>query len=420
MTLKRERGCVPAFLFYMEGSEIMADTPVKIVVDYDSLALDLEQKIKTNLDLSQFEKTIEQAQRAQATEAVNDVSNEIILAANNFLLSVKEAQDTIYQAELIANKLKHFRHMYTKLLPKNRGKEQSWKNSFAENISFDGQYQNYNEAKDKMIELFNNQKVKELYKKAEIFNNAIIKATKKGKELKTVVSILDKNNIPVLYEVDMQKFIEERMSFGYSSGSIANLVANFNVSSIDIADKLSSLKSMDNDKDNTNLNKTFQDVLERYKISKKKRYVMQKLNDGWRKAKVGSQGDLAEAYSFFYFTGKYNFNQEREQNVNTFIMEGVVKVDAISGLYQGDISEEELAYDYAIKKGNASFLQLGQVIKLSEKILTAAKNKENIISLVMKEYDEEKEKNKDIIRTEVSKVGSQVVSRELKRYLGQT
>lgn len=252
----------------------MADTPVKIVVDYDSLALDLEQKIKTNLDLSQFEKTIEQAQRAQATEAVNDVSNEIILAANNFLLSVKEAQDTIYQAELIANKLKHFRHMYTKLLPKNRGKEQSWKNSFAENISFDGQYQNYNEAKDKMIELFNNQKVKELYKKAEIFNNAIIKATKKGKELKTVVSILDKNNIPVLYEVDMQKFIEERMSFGYSSGSIANLVANFNVSSIDIADKLSSLKSMDNDKDNTNLNKTFQDVLERYKISKKKRYVM--------------------------------------------------------------------------------------------------------------------------------------------------
>lgn len=129
---------------------------------------------------------------------------------------------------------------------------------------------------------------------------------------------------------------------------------------------------------------------------------------------------MAEAYSFFYFTGKYNFNQEREQNVNTFIMEGVVKVDAISGLYQGDISEEELAYDYAIKKGNASFLQLGQVIKLSEKILTAAKNKENIISLVMKEYDEEKEKNKDIIRTEVSKVGSQVVSRELKRYLGQT
>lgn len=398
----------------------MADTPVKIVVDYDSLALDLEQKIKTNLDLSQFEKTIEQAQRVQATEAVNDVSNEIILAANNFLLSVKEAQDTIYQAELIANKLKHFRHMYTKLLPKNRGKEQSWKNSFAENISFDGQYQNYNEAKDKMIELFNNQKVKELYKKAEIFNSAIIKATKKGKELKTVVSILDKNNIPVLYEVDMQKFIEERMSFGYSSGSIANLVANFNVSSIDIADKLSSLKRMDNDKDNTNLNKTFQDVLERYKISKKKRYVMQKLNDGWRKAKVGSQGDLAEAYSFFYFTGKYNFNQEREQNVNTFIMEGVVKVDAISGLYQGDISEEELAYDYAIKKGNASFLQLGQVIKLSEKILTAAKNKENIISLIMKEYDEEKEKNKDIIRTEVSKVGSQVVSRELKRYLGQT
>lgn len=124
-----------------------------------------------------------------------------------------------------------------------------------------------------MLELFNDQKVKELYKKAEIFNSAIIKATK-GKELKTIVSVLDKNNIPILYEVDMQKFIDERMKFGYSSGSIANLVANFNIDSINTAEKLSSLKKIDNNKDNSHLNKTFQDILNRYTISGKRRYIM--------------------------------------------------------------------------------------------------------------------------------------------------
>ena len=29
MTLKRERGCVPAFLFYMKGSEIMTDEDIR-------------------------------------------------------------------------------------------------------------------------------------------------------------------------------------------------------------------------------------------------------------------------------------------------------------------------------------------------------------------------------------------------------
>ena len=33
MTLKRERGCVPAFLFYMEGSEIMARVKIEVPDD---------------------------------------------------------------------------------------------------------------------------------------------------------------------------------------------------------------------------------------------------------------------------------------------------------------------------------------------------------------------------------------------------
>lgn len=98
---------------------------VQIEIDFEKLSIDLGQKLKTNLDLEQFEATIQKAQEVQAKGVADILSNEIVLAANNFLLSVKQAQETIYKAELIANKLKHLRHLYTKLLPTKRGKQQS-------------------------------------------------------------------------------------------------------------------------------------------------------------------------------------------------------------------------------------------------------------------------------------------------------
>ena len=80
-------------------------------------------------------------------------------------------------------------------------------------------------------------------------------------------------------------------------------------------------------------------------------------------------------------------------------------VDAVSGLYQGDISAEEdftPTYDYAIKQGNAAFLSIQQMIPIAEQILQNAKNKNKIKDIIQQAYDADKEKNKNKIRTEIS------------------
>ena len=391
----------------------------KMTITFENVEIQAFESLNSNLDLKDFNYLVEQAQNKQISEELNEIELGVTLAAREFLIAVQNAQDTIRQAEIIANKLKQIRHIYQNSLPKIRNKTQQWKGSFAENIEFSDQelFSNYNEAKDYMNQLFNSEVIKEVYKKAELFNNKLIQLTQ-GRELRTIISIIGENGAPQLYEiVDMENFIEERMKFGYSSGKIANLSANFNVGSIQIAEKLKSLKKIDNNKDHSKLNDTIIDILKRYSISGKRRYIMWKLEDGWHKAKVPTQGDFAEAYSYFYFSGKYDFNEDRESNIDTFIMKGVVNVDAISGMYQGDISLSDQVYDYAIKKGNASFLELAQMVKLTEQILLTVKNKGNLKKLINEEYQKEKDKNKDAIRVEISKVGAQSVSKKLKEYL---
>lgn len=397
----------------------MADKGYDVVINYQELKKDIQRNLYTNLDLSQFKTTIEEAQKQQVSQAVDEISNDVVLAANEFLFALKDAQDKIYEAEVIANNLKEIRHKFLAMTG-----EKKWDNkiSGARTIFTNSKYSNYNQMKDHMKNLFQDQAVKELTKKADKFNNQIVKALQR-KELQTIITVEDSEGKPILFRVtDMDQLIEDRMNFDYSSKRIARLSVRFNISSLNIAEKLSYLEKIEmneNDSDLQRLQSTYQDVIARYKLAKGN-YVLWHKTRKWYKAKVSAQGDIIETYNYLYFTQKYKnlFNEDREKNVEKYMLIQQATVDAISGLYQGDISEEELIYDYAIKQGNASFLSMVQMAHLAEDILLKAKNKGSIIEIIRTAYKEDLNLHEGNVRTEISEGIAGHATRALHDYIG--
>lgn len=75
----------------------------------------------------------------------------------------------------------------------------------------------------------------------------------------------------------------------------------------------------------------------------------------WKWMQVSSEGDINEAYANFYLNKLFSlFNSGIEQNIDTYMMKGVVDVDNVSGLLQGDVNVDNIAY--AIKSKGASAL----------------------------------------------------------------
>lgn len=80
-------------------------------------------------------------------------------------------------------------------------------------------------------------------------------------------------------------------------------------------------------------------------------------NEGkWETMRVSSEGDINEAYANFYLNKKYfYFKKAIERDINTYMLDknyGVIAVDNISGLLQGDVNVDNIAY--AIKSRGAS------------------------------------------------------------------
>jgi hypothetical protein len=80
-------------------------------------------------------------------------------------------------------------------------------------------------------------------------------------------------------------------------------------------------------------------------------------NEGkWETMRVSSEGDINEAYANFYLNKKYfYFKKMIERDINTYMLDknyGVIAVDNISGLLQGDVNVDNIAY--AIKSRGAS------------------------------------------------------------------
>lgn len=114
----------------------------------------------------------------------------------------------------------------------------------------------------------------------------------------------------------------------------------------------------------------------------------------WLKITIkGAQGDISEAYAYFFYTGEQEGNlflgSIYNANLHHFFTKGVANVDNISGLYTSDVSTKQ--YDYAVKSADASLPGFRQMLDLAVKILngkikTVSQLKEISLKKQFKDY----------------------------------
>lgn len=122
------------------------------------------------------------------------------------------------------------------------------------------------------------------------------------------------------------------------------------------------------------LNATYTEVMNRYENNRKKKYgyyVHWRTNAGkYTAMSVSSRGDINEAYAGFIILNKKfpGFNHgDIEININDFMIEGVSKVDNLSGLLKGDITQGNI--EYGIKSAGASILSIAQILPIAKMVL---------------------------------------------------
>lgn len=123
------------------------------------------------------------------------------------------------------------------------------------------------------------------------------------------------------------------------------------------------------------LNKTYNSIIFD-NFNRFKPYIFWKRTDEnqWHKMRLsGGKGDISEAYAYFFYTGGKKdpntlFLDHLYNNIDYFVRQGLVNVDAVSGLYTSDISTKE--YDYAVKSLDASLPGFTQMLRLATDILT--------------------------------------------------
>lgn len=127
------------------------------------------------------------------------------------------------------------------------------------------------------------------------------------------------------------------------------------------------------EKDKQSLDMTFQEVWQRYRISKAKlalggpAFILWKIGE-WDGRWINSAGPLGEAYVAF-FVNKYRFSNEIEPSVMDFMTNknfGAANADNASGFLKGDIVNG--AMNFGVKMKGAQPMQYTEVIKYAEEI----------------------------------------------------
>lgn len=144
----------------------------------------------------------------------------------------------------------------------------------------------------------------------------------------------------------------------------------------------------------------------------------------WWKIKIGgAEGDISEAYAYFFYTGGQGGKTEKlfsgtlyRKNLDEFFREGVAQVDNVSGLYTSDISTDK--YDYAIKSLDASLPGFSQMIDLAMNILNGKiKTRQQLQTLSYnKQY---KKYNDQVVRKGLRNIISKSSEQEFKKYQKQ-
>ena len=157
---------------------------------------------------------------------------------------------------------------------------------------------------------------------------------------------------------------------GYITGRISSLSKIKNASK-DI------VNTEYNESDKNRLDQTFQEVWQRYRISKNKlklggaAYIIWYLGT-WDGVWISGAGPLGEAYVAF-FVNNYLFSNKIEPNVRDFMLNsqyGSIKADNASGFLKGDIVKG--AAQFGVKIKGAQPMSYMDVIKYAQELLKAS------------------------------------------------
>lgn len=160
-------------------------------------------------------------------------------------------------------------------------------------------------------------------------------------------------------------------------------------------------KIMTNEKyeesDKQTLDRTFQEVWQRYRISKDQlklggaAYILWYLKT-WDGAWISGAGPLGEAYVAF-FINNYKFSNVIERSVKDFMLNnkyGSVLADGTAGLLKGDVVKG--AANFGVKIGGAQPMGYTEVIEYAQELYKATDIKEYLNNL-SKKLEEKKSNN---------------------------
>lgn len=301
----------------------------------------------TEADLAQIANYIEEYSLNVVNQALQDDSgvifNEIRLTALSFLSQTSQYMEKLKWFEAILQTQKILR------------------NSNRNNYSLMDEYlQN----KEKIGIFLQSQIPLKIYEAVFNFQNKLQEFL--GKQIK-MVFVFEGEEGPELLEI----LNEEILKPGYNKGK---LIGRYQANFASLSGVCQSLELTNDLKFSLpGLKDTYSEVMYRYRKSKSKRkYIVpyqSSVKKKWQAMRVSSEGDINEAYaSFILLNRDYpSFRKQLEQNIEEYLLEGVAKVDNISGLLTGDI--EANAISYGIKSAGASTLGLAQVFALAQEIV---------------------------------------------------
>lgn len=211
------------------------------------------------------------------------------------------------------------------------------------------------------------------------------------KIIMTFVSITPATGQVTLY--NMQNSVEDLIIERAAPSKGGNFIGRFSsIEKIKLSGQLMINSSYEKNKKET-LDRTFQEVWQRYRISKSKlqlrgaAYILWNLGH-WDGVWISGAGPLGEAYMAF-FINKFIFSNKIESSVMTFMLHhryGAILADTVSGFLKGDV--ERGAAQFGVKIKQAQPLSYIEIIKYAEEILKATNTKDFLEKLQKKLADE--------------------------------
>ena len=190
-----------------------------------------------------------------------------------------------------------------------------------------------------------------------------------GQKTEIVYVYKNSKNQPQAYVLKGEDYLK------YTYNSFNELSARFSLSQKKLSTIGEQLKSSTEPKySEQGLNLTYTEVMNRYEENRRKKYgyyVHWKGSAGkYTAMSVSSRGDINEAYAGFIILNHAHpgfRNSNIELNIEDFMLEGVSKVDNLSGLLKGDITSGNI--EYGIKSAGASVLSIKQILPIAQMIL---------------------------------------------------